>query len=142
MSFAPKLSDFEGKWLVDRMIRDRLGKTEGRFEGRAVFQRAEAGLAYREEGTLRLKPGPEMKAVRDYFWRERGERIGVDFGDGRPFHDFDPAAPEARHNCPPDDYHVRYDFSAWPDWRAVWVVSGPRKDYTMISRYSRISEPK
>ncbi|SPH17595.1 hypothetical protein DEA8626_01118 [Defluviimonas aquaemixtae] len=117
-----------------------MGKTEGRFEGRAVFRPAPVGLHYHEEGHLKLGPGPEMKAVRDYLWREADGRIAVDYGDGQPFHDFDPVEPEARHRCAPDEYRVRYDFSGWPNWSAVWVVSGPRKDYTMISRYSRESD--
>ncbi|MDW4548470.1 DUF6314 family protein [Defluviimonas sp. D31] len=138
MSFIPKLTDFTGEWQVGRVIQDRLGHAEGRFEGRAFFRPVEIGLAYHEEGELRLGPGPSMTAVRDYLWRIDGERIAVDHGDGKPFHAFDPAFPEAHHLCSPDDYRVHYDFCDWPDWRAVWVVMGPRKDYTMISRYSRV----
>jgi hypothetical protein len=66
------------------------------------------------------------------------------FADGRPFHAFDPGAarPEAAHDCPPDLYRVRYDFSDWPDWQAAWEVRGPRKDYRMVSRYAPLSAPR
>ncbi len=137
MSFVPQLYDFAGKWTIGRLIEDRLSGQDGRFEGRAVFRPDGGALAYREEGRLALGTRPAMVATRDYLWREEAGRIVVAYGDGRPFHDFDPARPEARHACPPDDYRVRYDFSRWPDWVAVWTVSGPRKDYTMTSRYSR-----
>ena len=61
----------------------------------------------------------------------------VDYADGRPFHEFDPARPRAAHWCDPDDYRVRYDFTRWPLWRAEWEVRGPRKDYLMMTDYRR-----
>lgn len=132
-----RLEDFTGRWRIERRIDDRLGGVTGRFEGVAEFTPAATGLAYREEGRLRLGAGPEVVAVRDYLWRQEGGRIVVLHGDGRPFHDFDPAEPGARHWCDPDDYRVRYDFARWPEWRAEWTVLGPRKDYTMRSTYYR-----
>ncbi|MCB2136790.1 MAG: trigger factor [Rhodobacteraceae bacterium] len=137
MSFVPELSDFLGEWRISRLVEDRLSGQQGRFEGQAWFRPDGAFLKYREEGQLRLGGGPAMTAVRDYVWRQDGNRIAVDYGDGRSFHDFNPADPAARHHCEPDDYRVRYDFTHWPEWRAEWTVTGPRKDYTMISRYSR-----
>jgi hypothetical protein len=61
------------------------------------------------------------------------------FEDGRFFHRFDAEdpLPGASHACAPDAYRVRYDFRAWPRWEAAWRVSGPRKDYAMVTRYSR-----
>ena len=41
------------------------------------------------------------------------------------------------HPCGADLYRVEYDFSRWPEWSAVWDVSGPRKNYTMESRFRR-----
>lgn len=133
-----RLRDFEGRWRVSRKIVDRRGGLEGRFDGDAVLSRVPRGLAYREEGTLRLGAGPACSARRDYLWSEDPHGIAVRFGDGRFFHRFDPSAaePEAEHDCAPDRYHVRYDFAAWPQWRAEWRVMGPRKDYRLISRYS------
>ena len=137
MSFVPELMDFHGEWRIDRVIEDRLSGLQGRFEGRAWFRPEGAVLRYREDGRLRLGDAAEMTAVREYLWRNEAGRIAVDYADGRPFHEFDPSEPVARHLCDPDDYRVRYDFSGWPDWRAEWTVFGPRKDYTMISRYAR-----
>ena len=69
--------------------------------------------------------------------RQRAKEVA--FHDGRPFHRF--AAGESGagtdHLCGADLYRVAYDWSAWPDWRAVWEVTGPRKDYRMESRYRR-----
>lgn len=130
-----RLSDFEGRWTLSRRIEDRLAGTEAQFAGEAVLRPVPEGLSYREEGLLRLAGGPALTAARNYLWREAGGRIVVDHGDGRPFHAFDPADPVARHWCDPDDYRVRYDFGNWPVWHAEWVVTGPRKDYTMRSDY-------
>lgn len=135
---ASGLADFEGVWRITREIADRKGPG-GRFEGRAVFCRDGKGLAYSEEGVLTLDGQAPVAAARRYLWRPAGPgRIAVAFPDGRPFHDFalDPEA-EAEHRCDPDLYRVAYDFSAWPDWSAAWRVTGPRKDYRLLSRYRR-----
>ena len=79
-----------------------------------------------------------MQATRRYLWRAGGAgAIDVLFEDGRFFHSFDPDAPTpaAPHDCPPDTYRVRYDFTGWPEWQAEWRVTGPDKDYTMLSRF-------
>ena len=78
-----------------------------------------------------------MQAERRYLWHTEGAEIVVRFADERPFHRFSPAAPAASHWCAPDTYRVRYDFAHWPLWQAQWDVTGPRKDYLMISRYER-----
>ncbi len=138
-----RLGAFEGDWTIERAIEDVHAARLGRFSGRATFRPAAAGgLAYREEGTLTLGDGPAMQATRDYHWRDGGGGIiEVRFGDGRFFHRFLPeeAAPGDVHQCDPDLYRVRYDFARWPMWRAEWRVTGPRKDYSMVSRYRRIS---
>lgn len=133
----PKLQDFEGDWALSRRIVDRLGP-EARFEGEARFTSVPSGLLYRETGVLVVGGGQGFRAERSYFWHQtEAGRIAVEHSDGRAFHDFDPAEPVARHLCGSDDYRVRYDFSHWPVWRAEWIVRGPRKDYTLTSRYAR-----
>lgn len=135
-----RLEAFAGEWEIDRMIEDVRAGRVGRFAGRAVFTREAGGLRYREEGRLRLGDAPEMTATREYLWRDDGAgSIEVRFADGRYFHRFlaEEATPADLHDCPPDTYRVRYDFSGWPRWQAEWRVSGPRKDYGMVSRFRR-----
>lgn len=133
----PQLSDFVGSWRLSRRIVEADGRS-ATFAGTARFTPDGEGLIYREDGLLAL-PGTAapIRAERRYLWREDGAGIVVLFDDGRPFHRFAPARPEAAHWCEPDDYRVRYDFSGWPVWRAEWRVTGPRKDYHMIGEYSR-----
>lgn len=132
-------ADFLGDWALSRRIEDARAGAGGRFEGAAVFTEAGPGLLrYEERGGLRMGTGPVLTAERRYLWRFEGARVAVLFEDGRAFHGFDPAGrPEASHWCDPDAYAVRYDFADWPRWRAVWRVTGPRKDYVMDSAYAR-----
>ncbi|PFG62832.1 hypothetical protein AXZ77_1419 [Thioclava sp. ES.031] len=132
----PQLSDFEGNWVLTRQILHADGN-EARFDGHACFAPEGVGLHYCETGELVMPGGQSFHAERSYFWRAEGGQIAVAFEDGRPFHSFDPLSPAASHWCDPDDYRVSYDFDAWPRWRAIWRVQGPRKDYEMISDYVR-----
>ncbi|KMW57160.1 hypothetical protein AIOL_002121 [Candidatus Rhodobacter oscarellae] len=133
-----RLAEFEGRWRIDREIDDHLTGQKGRFEGAALFAPVADGLLYSENGVLSLG-GQEMRAERRYLWRESGQGAQLLFADGRPFHfvDLTIPQPEASHDCPPDWYEVAYDFTAWPNWHATWHVTGPRKDYTMVSAFSR-----
>lgn len=134
-----RLEAFAGHWDVDRTIEDVRAGATGRFTGHARFAPVPEGLRYREEGTLTLGDAAPVTATREYLWRDGGGGvIEVLFGDGRFFHRFlpDETDPGDSHDCPPDLYRVRYDFSRWPRWRAEWRVTGPRKDYAMVSRFS------
>lgn len=135
-----QLQSFAGRWHIARSIEDvRAGRT-GRFEGAAVLAPDPDGLAYREEGTLAFPGSPPMQATRAYLWRDGGNgTVDVFFEDGRFFHRFDAEEPQpgATHDCPPDLYRARYDFRRWPRWTAEWRVTGPRKDYAMVSTYTR-----
>lgn len=135
-----ELGAFEGRWRLTRTIQDARAGRPGRFDGVAVFEPGSGGLWYREVGTLTLEGAAPMAASRGYLWRDGGAgTVAVLFEDGRFFHRFDPGAerPEAVHDCAPDTYRVRYDFRDWPAWRVDWRVTGPRKDYAMVSRYER-----
>jgi hypothetical protein len=131
------LPDFLGSWQAQRTILDRLG-APGRFDGLARLSPDGEGLHYREEGTLTLGDGPAMTAHRDYLWRQAHDRIEVLFADGRPFHAFVPRgrAPGTDHPCGRDFYRVTYDFTAWPRWTAEWIVTGPAKEYRMLTAYA------
>ena len=134
---TPRLGDFEGDWVLERSIADRRG-ADAQFRGQAYFVPDGAVLRYREIGTLEMGE-TAFEAEQSHLWRLDGSRFRISFADGRPFHDFEAGIeqPQARHDCPPDLYLVRYDFSAWPEWTAEWTVTGPRKDYLSTSRYVR-----
>ena len=132
---------FEGHWAIRRDILDLDSEWLGRLEGQAVFAPQGNGLMlYREEGRLKFGGLEDVQATRDYRWQvHAGGRVEVFFADGSAFHDFafSYGRAEASHYCDPDTYEVTYDFTRWPEWRAEWRVEGPRKDYRMVTVYSR-----
>jgi Family of unknown function (DUF6314) len=134
-----RVQSFAGTWRLERSIEDvRAGRT-GRLVGEARFHPTDGGLAYHETGTLALEGAAPMRAERRYLWRDGGAgTIEVRFADGRFFHRFDAedVRPAATHDCAADTYRVRYDFRAWPRWQAAWRVTGPAKDYAMVSTYT------
>ncbi|MCV3271179.1 DUF6314 family protein [Roseobacter sinensis] len=130
-----RLADFEGAWELTREIRHDAG-AQAVFAGEAIWIPDEAGLLYRETGTLTVPGGAPMQAERRYLWRAG---LRVYFEDGRFFHQVPATGGTAEHWCDPDAYTVCYDFSDWPAFSTVWRVEGPRKRYEMSSRYRRHS---
>jgi hypothetical protein len=133
---------FEGRWTLRRDITDHDSRWTGRLEGHAWFSRTGdlERLNYYEEGLLTFAGLREVTATRRYIWKfPSRDRVDIYFDDGRPFHSFDPSLAEdnADHLCDADLYEVRYRFSGDARWRAEWRVEGPRKDYRMVSFYTR-----
>lgn len=131
---------FRGRWSLHRRIEDRIGM-DAVFTGTADFRiTGAAKLSYTETGELTLGSAV-MTAERRYDWLfgPAGE-ITVNFDDGRLFHQFDPGRQQlfARHYCGDDIYDVRYEFGAKHQWRSVWRVSGPRKDYVSHTEFARM----
>lgn len=141
MANLPQLSDFTGNWNISRLIDDKKSNQTGTLEGTARLEPGgyESGLIYREEGTLDFGESSKMEATRVYLWQSHARGIAVHFQDGKDFHiiELDRFMPDAQHFCAPDMYHVSYDFTHWPKWRAVWRVQGPKKDYRMTTDYRR-----
>ena len=138
---APReLRDFAGRWQLRRRIEDALASELLAGEGTVDLRPAPGGgLIYDEEIRLAAPGRPALRGTRRYLWQPVPGGIAVVFEDGRPFHRIALGAAEAedRHDCAPDLYRVRYDFSGWPIWSARWEVAGPRKSYVMASVFTR-----
>jgi hypothetical protein len=139
------LGDFEGTWDILRHIRPVSGAIDAtaRFEGRAVWTPDQGGLAYIERGTLTMPGAAPMTAERRYRW---AADLSVYFDDGRFFHSVPAGGGATAHWCDPDSYAGQYDFSDWdagdrPAFEVTWQVQGPRKAYTMHSRFTRLPGP-
>ena len=137
----PQLEDFLGTWRLRRRILDRRAGEAGRLAGLVRFEEGAGGAVQREEGTLTLALRPPMTATRTYLWSTAPGRLVVRFADGGEFHEFadDASLAEAEHLCGDDCYRVRYDFRGWPYWRAVWSVTGPRKDLVITSAFAPLA---
>ena len=81
-----------------------------------------------------------LQATRRYQWHGQGSMIEIRFEDGRLLQKLTLAGARAGdvHHCDPDRYDGSYDFDPWPEWQAVWRVTGPRKDYRMVTQYARM----
>jgi len=137
MPTEPGLGDFLGIWDIAREVIPARGPRAG-FSGRAEWCRVPGGASYVETGTLVVEGGAPMTAERRYFW---GDDLSVYFDDGRLFHQVPARGGQARHFCDPDTYLVNYDFSGWPGFEVRHDVTGPRKDYVMVSRFTRPAAP-
>ncbi|MGB3556634.1 MAG: DUF6314 family protein [Jannaschia sp.] len=130
------LGALETSWEVRRVIRHADGAV-ARFSGQAVWTYADQGWRSVETGRL-WQEAASFEARRETLWDVDGNGFLVRFGDGRPFHRIGPGMrPEAMHDCPPDTYRLRYDFTAWPSWSVRWHMIGPRKAYRALTRYHR-----
>lgn len=132
------LQDFAGQWHLHRQIIQSSGGIFV-FEGQATFRWCGARLNYEEIGLVTAPDGRQLPAERKYSWAEGlDNQVDVFFEDGRFFHSFSRRMPQAEHLCGDDHYMVDYTFSQWPEWESCWRVTGPRKDYTMVSRYQPV----
>ncbi len=127
------LADFLGRWEIVRQITPADGPPAA-FSGYGTWQAEAGGAIYTETGVLQLQGAAPMTAERKYLWNDD---LSVQFEDGRPFHTVPARGGQATHFCDPDTYLVSYDFSDWPAFTVRYDVTGPRKDYVMISRYQR-----
>ncbi|WP_298875072.1 DUF6314 family protein [uncultured Bradyrhizobium sp.] len=131
-----------GSWSLDRVIAD-----QGSMRGIATFTPLdETGLAYREQGRLRLLDGTALEAEREYVFRESDRGFEVFFKETplRLFHAISLSASDdgamrgrAGHLCNLDHYGSTYTFRGDGSFVIRHVVSGPRKDYTMVTTYTR-----
>ncbi|MBR0749051.1 hypothetical protein JQ582_34490 [Bradyrhizobium japonicum] len=132
-----------GSWSFNRVI-----EAQATMQGIAVFTPLDGGrLAYREQGHLKLANGTIVQAEREYVFSNSGGGFKVFFREDPPrlFHEISLSASSggelsgrARHLCGHDDYQSAYMFRPDGTFVVRHVVSGPRKDYTMNTTYTRL----
>lgn len=132
-----------GPWSFDRVI-----ESQATMQGVAILAPLdERRLAYREQGNLKLLNGTELQAERDYIFSNSDSGFEVFFKEDPPrlFHAISLSAPSggelsgsARHLCNLDNYLSTYTFLADGRFVVRHVVSGPRKNYTMTTTYTRV----
>ena len=142
-----------GDWTFDRVVTDHLASETLTVRGRTSFELVDQDrVRWTEQGTMR-RAGGEVEVSRELFVVRRDDAWTVTFSDGRDFH---PWVPNRRveHLCGADTYRGLADFGpragagtsasgpAHEDppaeqWTLTWWVSGPRKDYEMVTRLTR-----
>ncbi|WP_026909715.1 DUF6314 family protein [Patulibacter minatonensis] len=130
-----------GVWQIDRQVHDGRAREDGRFTGTATFLLQDQGLSWVERGTLRLGTfeGSATRTMAIVPARSGPAPWEVRFDDGRPFHPLDlrGGSCPVDHPCGEDHYagwvRVEHEGLMVVSWR----VTGPTKDHTILTRYTR-----
>lgn len=110
-----------------------------------LVARADGRFDYREQGRLTLAGGHILDAARRYVFAAEPRGFAVLFAETPPrlFHRValeetaSGLAGTGSHRCGDDRYDSRYEFSADGSFTVRHAVIGPRKRYTMTTRYTR-----
>ena len=126
---------FQGDWQLVRIVENVREGVIGEVWGQAAFTYDGAGLKCVETGVLRFS-GQDYHTGRTSLWRFDGDRIEVQYEDGRPFHDFLTRDPIALQIDGDARYEIVYDFQPGT-WISRWQMLGPGTEYLMTTRYRR-----
>jgi hypothetical protein len=148
-----------GRWALNRDIEDRLGDDVA-ASGVAEFTELPDGrIRWHESGTMHHTsldlPFTRVMYMRRASGATMSDGWEVTFEDGRPFHpwpassgaeradgaegDHQASGMDVVHVCTPDLYRGTFVTAPSEDeWTLRWQVTGPRKDYVMITRYTRL----
>jgi hypothetical protein len=145
-SLETLLKGLAGRWAVTRAF-----EGEGALAVGVASLRPDGAetLAYRETSQFTLSDGRVLQAYRNYRYRFVGETIEIHFdegpGQGRLFVRLAFAQGPSKqteafdiHHCGDDAYRVLFRLNLPTSFETEIVVSGPRKNYRALSRYSRI----
>ncbi|MBR0708235.1 MULTISPECIES: DUF6314 family protein [Bradyrhizobium] len=133
-----------GSWSFNRVI-----EGQATMQGIATFTPLDGErLAYRERGQLKLANGTAVQAEREYVFSNSDGGFKVFFREDPPrlFHEISLSASpggelsgHARHLCRRDEYRSAYMFLPDGTFVVRHVASGPSKDYTINTTYTRLS---
>lgn len=142
----PDLQSFLlGEWRLSRQLADRAAGTTGQLDGTVSFTLDDGGLLHLESGVLRWAGQDHVPATRQLSWYPASSPWAADicFDDGRPFHhlDLSSGADQPVHDCQPDVYRGEFQLLGPDEWSYQWEVTGPRKDFLLVSQLIRAGGP-
>jgi hypothetical protein len=127
-----------GTWKAQRKIVDHLARATSSFAGTATL----TSDRFHEEGHLTLGAS-RLHATRSYRLSATPQGIMVSFPDGSEFIALTRAASQkVLHVCGADTYVGRFFFVDSTTWVEAWRVTGPRKHYTSLTRYTALPSRK
>lgn len=133
-----------GTWDFVRNVHDHRDGAEYRAGGQAEFEPEDGGrVRWAEHGVLTWTAGSTPVTRTLFLVPEEALGVGspsgwrVTFEDGRDFHPWTVGTVE--HLCGRDLYEggVEIPGARASSWELSWRVTGPEKDYTMRTRYTR-----
>jgi len=134
-------SVFSGRWIVSRTSNNMPF-----FEGEAIFTQLGVNfLHYFEEGKVIYPNGFETTSYQNYYFELKGNAFSVFFDESkmRLFHHIELKQNgheyfgAASHLCINDLYDSSYNFIHEDNWSLHHKVQGPRKDYKLVTLYTR-----
>jgi len=133
---------------MDRRIDDRRAGRAGAAVGEAMIAaRGDTATAICAETLMIDYAGQRFAGEQTMLWRfDDADGPTLFSRDGRFLvamrfrQDGGLARASFSHECNEDLYKGAAEISDESSWRLVWNVRGPRKDYTLDTRYSRIRE--
>lgn len=124
---------------MSRTIDDRAKSEQSTVDGAtALALEPDGRIRWSEQGTLRTADRV-LPVSRVLFVEQREDAWFVTFEDGRDFHPWAPGD-EVVHPCAPDTYVGQVDVPDPDRWTVRWDVTGPAKDYTMLTVLSRAAQ--
>ena len=136
---------FAGRWRMARRIEDRRDARTGAATGEASFLDAGDGALACSETLAIDYGGRRVDGEQRTLWRfDDATGPALHFHDGRFFcamifrDERGVYRADVVHDCGEDRYEGEATVSGMNEWRLVWNVLGPRKDYTLDTAYSRI----
>lgn len=139
---------FHGAWSLNRTI---LGV--GSMKGEAIFENlsqiiSSHDILYKEDGIFHLDNVTKLNTHKEYIYSFENEQLGVYFVEcnkrDRLFHllDFKEdnriyLTATAIHHCDPDVYDVKYEIYNSDEFKIVYKVNGPMKDYVSQTYFKR-----
>lgn len=125
-----------GSWTFERVIRPG-----GSIKGTVEFLLKDPNTySYKEEGTFLNERSEEFETSREYLYCYRNNTIEVLFSDGKSFLTLEFISPQyaiGTHTCSEDNYEAFYSFLSPISFTVEYSVKGPRKEYEMLTFFTR-----
>lgn len=146
---------FQGVWALNRTIAGHgIMKGVGKFEKFSENSPTGQELLYKEDGVFKFDNGTKLDTHKEYLYVFENEQLGVYFFENkkrdRLFHllDFKQVDEPSRkyllataiHHCSPDVYDVKYEIYNNDEFKIVYKVNGPAKDYVSQTYFKRTSQ--
>jgi len=135
------LAHMAGTWHLDRAISEGVS-----FQGLAHIRTTDVRnvYGYHEEGSF-IHNATSQDAYRDYLYKVKGQTLDILFADphrtDQLYVSLDFAGTKIAHDthvCGDDIYAVVFEIINGDHFLTETMVSGPEKDYRMISHYKRL----
>ncbi len=139
------LTYLAGTWHVDRQINVK-GRADGKFQGLAHIRPTDmrGTFSYHEEGRF-VDEDVKIEGTRDYLFKVKGDTLAIFFADTHRMGehyvtlDFsDGVTAQDTYLCDDDIYGHIFEIISGEHFVTETTVSGPDKDYRLITHYRRI----